>query len=88
MFRLRAFGEIGRRADDRHAKVGADARRDHILCHLLAKTNAGIVALRDDADQAIIDDELDLDIRIARQQLRQCRPEDCFGRMLAGRDAN
>jgi hypothetical protein len=63
-------------------------RRDHILCHLLAEADARIVALRDDVGQAIVDDELDLDVRIARQQLRQCRPEDRFGRMLAGRDAD
>jgi hypothetical protein len=52
------------------------------------ETNAGVVALRDDVRQAIVDVELDLDVGIARQELRQCRPEDGFGRVLAAGDAD
>ena len=33
---LRPLLEVGRRADHRHAKVRADAHRDHVLRHLLA----------------------------------------------------
>ncbi|HEX3422610.1 MAG TPA: hypothetical protein VHS33_04310 [Sphingomicrobium sp.] len=59
-------GEIGRRVDDRHTKVGADANRDHPLPPL-AETNVGGVALRDDVRQAIVDVEFELDVGIARQ---------------------
>ena len=48
--------EIGRRADDRHAHVRADAHGDHVLGHLLAEANAGVVALGDDVGQAVVDD--------------------------------
>jgi hypothetical protein len=50
--------------------------RHHVLCHLLAETNAGVVALRDDVRQAIVDVKLDLDVGIERQELRRCRPQD------------
>ena len=42
---FRACGEIGRRANDRHAKVGADAYCNRVLCNLLAESNTGGVAL-------------------------------------------
>jgi hypothetical protein len=64
VLRLRASGEMERRADNPHAKVGTDANRNHVLCHLLAETNAGVVALRDDVGQAIVDVEFDLDVGI------------------------
>ena len=68
--------EIGRRADDRHAHVRPDAHRDHVLRHLLAEPHAGVVALGDDVGQAVVDDDLDLDVGVVRQEPRQGRPED------------
>ena len=69
--RPRPACEIGRRADDRHAQVRADAHRDHVLGHLLAETDAGVVALGDDVRQAVVDDDLDLDVGVVRQELRR-----------------
>ena len=80
--------EVRRRADDGHAQVRADAHGDHVLRHLLAEANAGVVALGDDVGQAIVDDELHLDVGIVRQQRRERRPEDRLGRVLARRDAD
>ena len=88
VLRLRPLGEVGRRADDRHAHVRPDAHGDHVLGHLLAEAHAGVVALGDDVGQAVVDDDLDLDVRIVRQEPSQGRPEDRVGRVLAGRDAD
>ncbi len=82
------LGEIGRCTDDSHAQVRTDAHRDHVLRHLLAQSDARVVAFRDDIGQAVIDDDLDMDVRIFAHQLRDRGPEDRFRRMLAGRDAN
>ena len=68
--------EVGRATDDRHAHVRPDAHGDHVLGHLLAEANAGVVALGHDVGQAVVDDDLDLDVRILRQELRQRGPED------------
>ena len=65
--------EVGRRADDRHAHVRPDAHGDHVLRHLLAEPHAGVVAFGDDVGQAVVDDDLDLDVGIVRQELRQRR---------------
>src|SRR5258708_19746761 len=61
---------------------------DHVLRYLLAETNAGVVALCDDIGQAIFSDALDLDIRVARQQPRQGRPEHRFGPVFARPNAH
>jgi hypothetical protein len=67
-------------------KSGPDAHRNHVLCHLLAETDACVVTLGFDIGEAIVDGELDLDVGIARQQPGQHGPENRFRRMLAGRD--
>ena len=54
----------------------------------LAASHAGVKALGDDIGQAIIDDDLDFDVRIPPQQLRQFRPEDPVGRIVCGGDPN
>jgi hypothetical protein len=41
------------------------------------------VALRNDIGQAVIDDDLDLDIGIVRQEPRKGGPQDRIGGMLA-----
>ena len=88
--RLRALTlcEVGGCADDRHAHVGADPDRDHVLRHLLAKTNAGIETFGHDIGQAIVDDDLGMDIRIVRQEPGQRRPENGARGVLACRDAD
>ena len=78
--RRRAAREIGGRADHRHAQVRPDAHGDHVLGDLLAEPHAGVEALGDDVGQAVVDDELDRDVGIARQQLLQRRPQDRVAR--------
>lgn len=56
--------------------------------HLFAETNAGVVAFGDDVGQGMIDDEFDLDVGVTRQQLGERRPENGFGGVLAGGDAD
>ena len=61
------FGRLAKYAgepDDGHAHVRADPYGDHVLGHLLAETNAGVVALGDDIGQAVVDDDLDVDVGI------------------------
>ena len=55
---------------------------------MLAAAHVGVKTLGDDIDQAIVDDDLDFDVRILPQQLRQFRPEDRVSRIVCGRDAN
>ena len=60
--------EAGRRTEDRHAEVRPDAHGDHVLRHLLAQAHARIIALGHDVGQTIVADDLDLDIRVVRQE--------------------
>ena len=53
---------------------------------MLAETNAGVTTLGHDVGQAIVDDELHLDVGVLRRQLRQGGPEDEVGGMLARGD--
>ena len=86
--RPRPLGEVSRRANDRHADVRTDAHGDHVLRHLLAQADTGVIALGDDIGQAVVDDDLHPDIGVVRQQLRQSGPEHRRGRVLARRDAD
>ena len=79
--------EIAGCADHRHAKIRPDAHRDHVLCHLFAEANAGVVTLRDDVGETVVDVHLHLDVGISRQQFCQRRPEDRDGRMFGRGDA-
>ena len=65
-----------------HAHVRPDAHRDHVLGHLLAAAHAGVEALGDDVGQAVVDDDLDLDVGIVGQELGELGPQDRVGRML------
>ncbi|HEY4446003.1 MAG TPA: hypothetical protein VGN30_17095 [Steroidobacteraceae bacterium] len=55
---------------------------------MLPASHAGVKALSDDIGQAIVDDDLDFDVRILPQQLREFRPEDRVGRIVCGRNPN
>jgi hypothetical protein len=54
----------------------------------MSGSHASVKALGDDIGQAIVDDDLDFDVGILRQQLREFRPEDRVGRIVCGRDPN
>ncbi len=77
--RLRPVFEIGWRAHHRHAQVGSDTHGDHVLRNLLAAAHAGVIALRDNVGQSVVDDDLDLDIGVLAQQLRKLRQEKRVG---------
>jgi hypothetical protein len=55
---------------------------------LLAASNASIEALGNDIRQAVVDDDLDLDIRIFTQELRKLRHKNRIRRMFGGCDPN
>ena len=74
--------------NDCAAHVRPDTHRDHVLRHLLAAAHTGVETLGDDIGQAIVDDDLDFDVRILPQQLREFRPEDRVGGIVCGRDPN
>jgi hypothetical protein len=80
--------EIGRRADDSHARVWPDPHRDHVLADLFAAADAGIVALSDDIRQPVIHGDLDFDVGIVAQQLFKLRQQDRVCRIFGCRDAN
>ena len=88
--RLRRWSlrEVGLRTDHREADVGPDPHRDHIFGDLLAPTYARVIALCNDVGQAIVDGDLDFDVRIFRQEFCQLWPEDRVDCMVAGRDPN
>jgi hypothetical protein len=76
--RLRMAAEIGGRANHRHAHIRADANGNHVLCHLLPATHAGVVSLSHDIGQPVIDDDLDLDIGVFPQKRRKFWRQDRF----------
>jgi hypothetical protein len=47
-----------------------------------------VETLGDDIGQAVIDDDLDFDVRVLLEEFGKFRPADGVGRMLGGRDAN
>ena len=80
--------EIRGRADDRHPHVRSDPHGDHIFRHLLATAHASVILLCHDVGEAVVDDDLDLDVRVFSQQWRKLRDEDCLGRILGRCDPN
>ena len=78
--------ETQRRGGDDHAGVGRYADRDHVLLHLLAEAHAGVETLRNDIGQGGFRVQLDLDVGVVLEQLRQDGPEDRIDRVLARRD--
>jgi hypothetical protein len=79
--RRRALGKVEWRADHRHPQFRPDRDRDHIPGYLLAHANAGVEALGHDVGQAVVDDDLDLDVGILADEPGDSRPEDGFGRI-------
>ena len=56
------------------------------LADLLAAAHAGVVPLGHDIGQAVVDDDLDLDVGILAQKLRELRQQDRIDRVFRGRD--
>ena len=78
--------EVSGGADDRHAQVGRDAHRDHVPGDLVALAHAGVIALGDDVDEAVVDVDLELELGVFRQKLREPGPQDRAGRMVVRAD--
>ena len=76
LLRFRPVSEIGGSADDRHGRVGPDPYRNHVLGDLFAIPHAGIETLRDNIDQAVVADYLDLDVRVLTQKLGKLGQQD------------
>jgi hypothetical protein len=75
-------------SDDSHAHVRRNTHGYHAARHLLAASNASVEALSDDIRQPIVDDDLDFDVRILTQELRNLGQKDRIGRIFSGCDAN
>jgi hypothetical protein len=80
--------EIRRRADDRHPHVRPDPHGDHIFGYLFAAAHSSVVLLSHDISEAVVDDDLDLDVWVFSQQGRKLRDEDCLGRIFGRGDPN
>ena len=65
-----AFGKVRWRADDSHAEVGTDPNGYHILGDKLTGADTCIDLLRHDVGEPVIDDDLDVNIRVFRQNPR------------------
>ena len=63
------LGEIGGRADHRHAHVGADAHSDHVLGDGLAEPHACVESLLNNVGETGLDMEFDMNVGEVAQQL-------------------
>ena len=81
-------GEIVGGADHRHAHVGPNPHRNHVLGDLFAQAHAGVIALRDDVRQPVVDDDLHPDIGVLEEHAAQRRLDHEHGRMLTGVDTD
>ena len=69
-------GEVGWRAHDGHAHVRPDPNGYHVLREGLAEAHAGIEPLGDNIDEAVVDADLHVQIRIGRQEPSDCGQQD------------
>ena len=67
--RPRPPGEIGGRGDGGTAHRRPDPHRDHVLLQALAQADAGIETALDDIGEPVVDDEIELDLGIARNEV-------------------
>jgi hypothetical protein len=74
--------------DDNHAHVRPDWHRDHILVHDLADPHACVVLLGDDIREAIVNDDLDLDVRVFGKELIDSGPQHILCRVLVSGNAH
>jgi len=86
--RLRSAAEIRGRANHRHSHIRPDAYGNHVFRHLLAAAHARVVSLCDDIGQTVIDDDLDVDVRIFTQKRRELRQQYRIGCVFSRCDAD
>jgi hypothetical protein len=63
------------RADQSHRHIRPDPHRNHVLGDLFVKADARVVTLADNVGQAVIVDDLDVEIGVLGQQGLEHRPE-------------
>ena len=62
-----------RRGGDQLADLTGQRHGDHVLRNGLFEADPRVIAFGDDVGQAVIDDDLDVDVGIVRQEARQPR---------------
>ncbi len=67
--------QVLRGSDDYETKRVGEPNLHHVTLNRLAQAHAGVVALRHDVDEAILNHDLDLDSRVTISKLRQHRFE-------------
>jgi hypothetical protein len=67
-------------------KVWPDTHRDHVLFDAFAKPHARVEALGGNVGEAMVDEQLDFDVRKIDETRCQSWPQHRFGRTLAARD--
>src|SRR6516164_6775977 len=87
-FWLWSLGEVRLRPDHCKAYVRPDAYCDHIFRHLPAPTDARVVTLCGDVGQSVVRDNLDSDVGIVRQKLRDFGPENGMYCVVARGDSD
>ena len=76
------------RADDCHPHFRRDADRDHVPGDLIAVANADVVPVCHDIREAVVGDDLYLEVGILAKDLRQPGPQDCLSRVIGRGDAD
>lgn len=66
-----ATGQAGRRGHCRETHVRSKADRDHVARDILKHTYARIEPTLDDIDESGVNDELDMNVRIPGEKIRQ-----------------
>jgi hypothetical protein len=62
--RCSMLAQVARSADDDEPKGVRQPDCDHVALDEFVEADAGVVALRDDVDEAVLEDKLDVDARI------------------------
>src|SRR3954452_22095804 len=88
LLRLHSVLEIRCGSDNRHAHVRSNAHGYHTTRHLLSAANASVEALSDDIRQTVVDDDLDLDVRIISKELCKLGQKDRVRRIFSSCDPN
>ena len=70
---LRRLRQVARRGDDFHFEVAAQPDGNHILMELFTETNSGIKTCRNDIDQSVISDDIQLNFGVALHKAAQQR---------------
>jgi hypothetical protein len=76
------------RGDGCHSDFGSDPHCDHVAGNALAHANASIEALTHDVAQRVVDDQIDVDVRVSGQEIAKRWPQDSLGSVIHGSEAD